>query len=172
MVFLRAFGLTRFTGSQQTRSGSAACARRQRSTRFLQTKGRCSGIKNRMWGNCQGPWDTPYRRRPRAHQMRAACVCLHAWRTPGPFQRARKRSHERGSRHEATMNARHRCVHVALIKVHGEIDYYGAHRLPAGKTAANRRERGRPAGQAAKLFEGRLLQVSKALAPLVKIFEF
>ena len=56
---------------------------------------------------------------------------------------------------------------MALVKVHGESDY-GAHRLPAGKTAAERRERGRPAGQAAKLFEGRLLQLSKALAPFVK----
>jgi len=33
------------------------------------------------------------------------------------------------------MNARHRCVRTALIKVHGE-NNYGAHRLPAGKTAA------------------------------------
>jgi hypothetical protein len=32
-------------------------------------------------------------------------------------------------------NARHRCVRTALIKVHGE-NNYGAHRLPAGKTAA------------------------------------
>jgi hypothetical protein len=32
-------------------------------------------------------------------------------------------------------NARHRCVRTALIKVHGE-NHYGAHRLPAGKTAA------------------------------------
>jgi hypothetical protein len=51
--------------------------------------------------------------------------------------------------------------------VHGEI-YYGAHRLPAGKTAAQRRERGRPAGQAVKLIEDRQLQVSKAAAPFVK----
>ena len=67
-------------------------------------------------------------------------------------------------------DARNHCVHMTL-KVHGEY-CYGAHRLPAGKTAANRRERGRPAGQAAKLFEGRLLQVSKALAPFVKTFKF
>jgi hypothetical protein len=47
--------------------------------------------------------------------------------------------------------------------------YYGAHRLPAGKTAAERRGRGRPAGQAAKRIEDRQLQVSKAAAPFVKI---
>ena len=46
--------------------------------------------------------------------------------------------------------------------------YYGAHRLPAGKTAAERRERRRPAGQAVKLIEDRQLQVSKAAAPFVK----
>jgi hypothetical protein len=51
------------------------------------------------------------------------------------------------------------------LKVHGEC-YYGAHRLPAGKTAAGKREPGRPASQAEKLFEGRLLQVSKASAPV------
>jgi hypothetical protein len=44
--------------------------------------------------------------------------------------------------------------------------------MPAGKTAAEKRERGRPASQAAKLFEGRLLQVSKASAPFVKTFRF
>jgi hypothetical protein len=60
---------------------------------------------------------------------------------------------------------------MALIGVHGEKDC-GAHRLPAGRTAAGKSERGRPAGQAAKLFEDRLLQVSKALAPFVKTFKF
>lgn len=53
---------------------------------------------------------------------------------------------------------------MALVKVHGESNY-GAHRLPAGKTAAEKRERGRRAGQAVKLFEDRLLLVSKAMAP-------
>jgi hypothetical protein len=53
-----------------------------------------------------------------------------------------------------------------------ERKFYGAHRLPAGKTAAERRERGRPAGQAAKIFKDRLLQVSKASAPFVKTFKF
>ena len=60
---------------------------------------------------------------------------------------------------------------MALIRVHGE-SYYGAHRLPAGRTAAEKGERGRPAGQAAKLFEGRLLQVSKASAPFVNTLKF
>jgi|UPI000556CB65 hypothetical protein len=61
---------------------------------------------------------------------------------------------------------------MALVnKVHGE-GYYGAHRLPAGKTAAEKRERGRRAGQAVKLFEDRLLLESKALAPFVKTGEF
>jgi hypothetical protein len=60
---------------------------------------------------------------------------------------------------------------MALLKVHGESDY-GAHRLPAGETAAKKRERGRPAGQAVKLFENRLLLVSKAMAPLVMTGEF
>ncbi|CAM2163288.1 hypothetical protein PSAC2689_110207 [Paraburkholderia sacchari] len=55
--------------------------------------------------------------------------------------------------------------------MHGEC-CYGAHRLPAGRTAAVKGERGRPAGQAAKQFEDRLLLVSKALAPFVKIFKF
>ncbi len=63
------------------------------------------------------------------------------------------------------------CGQMALVKVHGE-SYYGAHRLPDGKTAAEKRERGRPAGQAAKLLEGRLLQVSKASAPFVKTCRF
>jgi hypothetical protein len=48
-----------------------------------------------------------------------------------------------------------------------------AHHLPAGKTAAiGKRERGRPAGQAAKLFEDRQLLLSKASAPFVKTGEF
>ena len=50
--------------------------------------------------------------------------------------------------------------------------YCGAHRLPAGMTAAEKRERGRRAGQAVKLFEDRLLLESKALAPFVKTGEF
>jgi hypothetical protein len=37
-------------------------------------------------------------------------------------------------------DARNRCIHMALIKVHGESDY-GAHRLPSGKTVAEKRER-------------------------------
>jgi hypothetical protein len=48
---------------------------------------------------------------------------------------ARKRSRELRSRHECHASARNRCVRMTLIKVHGESDY-GAHRLPAGKTAA------------------------------------
>jgi hypothetical protein len=60
---------------------------------------------------------------------------------------------------------------MALIRVHGE-GYCGAHRLPAGKTAAEKRERGRRAGQAVKLFESRLLLVSKAWAPFVKTANF
>jgi hypothetical protein len=61
---------------------------------------------------------------------------------------------------------------MALInKVHGGC-CRGAHRLPGGKTAAGKRERGRPADQAAKLFEDRLLQLSKVSAPFVKTFKF
>ncbi|GGC38350.1 hypothetical protein GCM10011400_26220 [Paraburkholderia caffeinilytica] len=60
---------------------------------------------------------------------------------------------------------------MALVRVHGESDY-GAHRLPAGKTAAEEMERGRRAGQAVKLFENRLLLVSKAMAPFVITPEF
>ena len=45
---------------------------------------------------------------------------------------------------------------------------YGAHRLPAGRTAAMKRKRGRLAGQAVKLFEDRLLQESKAIAPFLR----
>ena len=69
------------------------------------------------------------------------------------------------------MNARHRGGHMALVRVHGG-SYFGAHRLPAGKTAAGKRERGRLADQAKKLFEGRLLQESKASAPFVETGEF
>jgi len=57
------------------------------------------------------------------------------------------------------------------VNVHGE-SYYGAHRLPAGKTAAKGKKRGRPAGQAAKFFEDRLLQVSKASARFVETAKF
>jgi hypothetical protein len=69
------------------------------------------------------------------------------------------------------MGARHRSVQSALIGVHGEIDY-DAHHLPAGKTAAKEKERGRLAGQATKLFEDRQLLLSKALAPFVETGEF
>jgi hypothetical protein len=69
------------------------------------------------------------------------------------------------------MGACYRSVHKALIGVHGEFDY-DAHRLPAGKTAAKEKERGRPAGQAAKLFEDRQLLLSKASAPFVETGEF
>jgi hypothetical protein len=55
-------------------------------------------------------------------------------------------------------------VHVALVEVHSGNDY-GAHRLPAGKTAARRKKRGRRAGQAAKQFLDRQLLLSKVLAP-------
>jgi len=68
-------------------------------------------------------------------------------------------------------DARNRYARMALVKVHG-VGYCGAHRLPDGKTAAEKGERGRPAGQAEKLFEGRLLQLFKASAPSVKIREF
>ena len=46
--------------------------------------------------------------------------------------------------------------------------YCGAHRLPAGKTAA-RESSANVLPQAEKNFEGRLLQLSKALAPFVMI---
>ncbi|PMS38371.1 hypothetical protein C0Z20_00280 [Trinickia symbiotica] len=45
--------------------------------------------------------------------------------------------------------------------------------LPAGKTAATEEsKRGRRAGQADKLFEGRLLQLSKAYAPFLETGAF
>ncbi|WP_156967022.1 hypothetical protein [Paraburkholderia ferrariae] len=49
---------------------------------------------------------------------------------------------------------------------------YGAHRLPAGKTAAKERRRGRPAGQATKQIEDRQLLLSKAFASFVMTAEF
>jgi hypothetical protein len=51
MMFLRAFGLTRFAESQQTRRPGASCAQRLRSTRFPQVKVKVSGI----WDNCHCP---------------------------------------------------------------------------------------------------------------------
>ncbi|KAA1000996.1 hypothetical protein FVF58_39570 [Paraburkholderia panacisoli] len=52
---------------------------------------------------------------------------------------------------------------MALIRVHGE----KLRRAPPAcwQDGGERRERGRPASQAVKLFESRLLQVSKAKAP-------
>ncbi|WP_085486157.1 hypothetical protein [Paraburkholderia susongensis] len=68
------------------------------------------------------------------------------------------------------MDALNRGGHMALIKVHGEILL----RAPSAcwQDGGWERERGRPAGQAANLFKDRLLQVSKASAPFVKIFKF
>jgi hypothetical protein len=51
MIFLRAFGLTRFAESQRTRRSSASCAHRRRSTRFPQAKVKVSGIRD----NCHCP---------------------------------------------------------------------------------------------------------------------
>jgi hypothetical protein len=51
MIFLRAFGLTRFTASQQTRNSGASCAQRRTSTRFPQAKVKVSCIR----GNCHCP---------------------------------------------------------------------------------------------------------------------
>jgi hypothetical protein len=50
---------------------------------------------------------------------------------------------------------------------------YEAHRLPVGKTVAEMRiSAERRACQAVKLFEGRLLQLSKASAPFVETAHF
>jgi hypothetical protein len=54
-------------------------------------------------------------------------------------ERARERSQQRAdARDEVPYGRTQSCVRMALIKVHEE-SYYGAHRLPAGKTAAERR---------------------------------
>jgi hypothetical protein len=53
---------------------------------------------------------------------------------------ANKRSRELTFARQCHVDARNRCVHTTQIKVHGN-SYYGAHRLPAGKTAAERRKR-------------------------------
>ena len=106
----------------------------------------------------------PYQR------LRRTCLSTR-WPTPVNRKGASGRCRELTLATLYHADARNRCGQMALIKVHGE-SYYGAHRLPAGKTAAGKRGRGRPAGQAAKLFEGRLLQVSKASAPFVKIANF
>jgi len=66
---------------------------------------------------------------------------------------------------------RSRNVPMTLIGVHRGIDY-GAHRLPAGKTAAKERRRGRPASQATKQIEDRQLLLSKAFASFVMTAEF
>jgi hypothetical protein len=116
-----------------------------------------------IWDNCHCP----------ARRLLIGIWCARLLRAclstllPAPLNRtgANGRSRELTLATRCHEDVRNRCVLMALVKVHGESDY-GAHRLPAGKTAAERRERGRPAGQAAKLFEGRLLQVSKASAPL------
>jgi hypothetical protein len=102
----------------------------------------------------QSGMGAPYRRLQR--------TCL-STRSLAPMIRigANKRCRELTLATRSQADARNGGVCMALIKVHGEKDY-GAHRLPAGRTAAGKRERGRPAGQAAKLFQDRLLQVSKA----------
>ena len=69
------------------------------------------------------------------------------------------------------MQTRDNAAFVRRYKVHGEI-YCGAHRLPAGKTAARELQRGRPASQAKNLIEDRLLLLSKAIAPFVITAEF
>src|ERR1700739_4694194 len=110
MVILRAFGLTQFSGSQQTRSASASNAWRHSSTRFLQTKGRHSGI----WDNCRGPaWGTPYRRRasrfvvPRAGDAHTGTAHANAAasdaRDTEPYERAaslRSYGADKGARRE------------------------------------------------------------------------
>jgi hypothetical protein len=80
----------------------------------------------------------------------------------GPFGR-------RGA--QASKQACERDAEWRESKVHGENDC-DAHRLPAGKTAAEKRERGRLAGQAIKPFEDRQLLLSKASAPFVTKPEF
>jgi len=159
MKFLRVFGLTRFAESRQTRSAGASCARRRTSTRFPQAKIKVSGI-----------WGTVNVRHGRSllafwHAcLQHACLSTR-WLAPVNRTGANERSRELTLATRCDVDARFRCGQMALMnKAHGE-GYYGAHRLPAGKTAAEKRERGRPAGQVAKLFEGRLLQVSKAFDP-------
>ena len=145
MMFLRAFGLTRFAESQQTRRPGASCAQRLRSTRFPQVKVKVSGI----WDNCHCPASRLLVGVWYARLLRA-CT-----RSPAPLNRtgANERNRELALATRRHEDGRNRCVLMALVKVHGESDY-GAHHLPAGRTAAERRERGRPAGQVAKIFEG------------------
>ena len=70
----------------------------------------------------------PYRRLVR--------TCL-STRLRAPVNRtgANERSRELMLATRCRADARNRCGRMALIRVHGE-SYYGAHRLPAGKTAA------------------------------------
>ena len=169
MIFLQAFGLTRFAESQQTWRSSALCAYRRTSTRFPHAKVKVSGI----WDNCHCPaWRLLIDVCARACCMFATRAFIHAsLHAIENRQGANGRSRELTLATRVHADARNRCDRMALVKVHGE-SYYGAHRLPAGRTAAGKRGRGRPAGQAAKLFEDRLLQVSKASAPFVMTFKF
>ena len=127
MIFLRAFGLTRFAESQQTRRSAALCARRRTSTRFPQAQVKVNGV----WDNCH------------CLAWRLLVGVCYARVNPrvGPRQsfEGRERTQPRADARDAVPNGRTQSrVHMALIKVHGE-SYYGAHRLPAGKTAAERR---------------------------------
>jgi hypothetical protein len=107
------------------------------------------------------------------HRVRAGEARVdHAFSPASPSGRREKTQPRANARDTiATWTREYACVQMAQIKVHGEIDC-GAHRLPAGETAARRKKRGRLAGQAAKLIEDRLLLLSKALAPFVTTGEF
>ncbi len=92
MVFLRAFGLTRFAESQQTGRPGVPYVRRQASTRFPQVKVRVSGVR----GNCHCPaWRLLYWRMRRIWHMQCTSVTgvsIHASvRADEPERRERTR---------------------------------------------------------------------------------
>jgi hypothetical protein len=162
MVFLRAYGSTRMAESQQTRS--AADAMRVAAMVYSLSSGKrkiarqLSGIRD----NCHCPaWrlliGVAYRRcLPTLLIGVAYRRCLPALITH-VFVHALGRAGVRTDRtgvsercrewmlatrcHTDARRAQARRGRMALVKVHGE-SYYGAHRLPVGKTAAEKESAG------------------------------
>ena len=106
MIFLRAFGLTRFAESQRTRRPGASCARRRRSTRFPQAKVKVSGIRDNY--HC-----------PAWRLLIAYARTSSSARRAFPAAR-RERNQSRGSARNAfCMDAGNPSVNTLVSRVHG-----------------------------------------------------
>jgi hypothetical protein len=103
MIFLRAFGLTRFAESQQTRRSSAPCARQGGSTRFHYAKVKLRGI-----------WDIGHRLAWRLLQrLLRTCLFTRSF-TPQNREGANERSRELMLATRCHADARKCAVHMAL----------------------------------------------------------